>query len=319
MDLTGRRAEVSTLVRERWGELLTEVGRTVVEREETRTPPAEGLMRAVGETGLQGLSLPPEAGGEGADALTWGMVLEQMGYLCADSALPLIINHQGDIARLVCESGRVDLIQRYAVPIIQGRCGAGIAYTEDADAFSFATVLRRKDDGYVLSGHKTYVTGGLMSDVFLTYVLDDAGDMQACLVERNDLGVRVQAAEPMGMKTAGAASVTFNDVPLPADRVLEATDGLAHAQRFLSNQRLWITCAPLGRAQAILEECATRLSATVRYGEPVAHLKNVEAILGRMFVEVETARVMLYHALQRVSDGRDDPVFDPVVSAAKYF
>jgi alkylation response protein AidB-like acyl-CoA dehydrogenase len=134
---------------------------------------------------LQALSLPRQVGGEGVDALTWGMVLQQIGYHCKDSALPLIINHQVDIARLVCETNRVDLIEKYAVR------GAGFAYSENTDAFSFRTVLHRKGDGYVLSGYKSYVTGGQLSDVFLTYPLDDTGDLQACLVESNDPGVTV--------------------------------------------------------------------------------------------------------------------------------
>jgi alkylation response protein AidB-like acyl-CoA dehydrogenase len=319
VDIADRRSEIANLVHARWGGLLAEINSSVVGRDDAGLPPPADLMAATGSTGLQALSLPRQVGGEGVDALTWGMVLEQVGYYCEDSALPLIINHQVDIARLVCESGRADLIEKYAKPIAQGRFGAGIAYTDTADAFSFGTVLRRKGDGYVLSGYKSYVTGGQMSDVFLTYPLDDAGDMQACLVERDDPGVTVTPVEASGMRTAGAASVTFSDVPLPADRVLEASDGLTHAQRILSNQRLWIACAPLGRAQAILEDCAAHLADTVRYGEPVAEMKNVEASLGRMYVAVESARVMLYHALSRVADGRTEPIFDPAVSAAKYF
>ncbi|MFD0395553.1 acyl-CoA dehydrogenase family protein [Streptomyces nogalater] len=247
------------------------------------------------------------------------MVLEQIGYLCEDSALPLIMNHQGDIARFICESGRADLIDKYAVPIARGECGAGIAYSEDADAFSFRTLLRRDRKGYILSGHKTYVTGGQLSDVFLVYALDEAGDMLACLVQHDDPGVSVTPAFPMGMRTAGAASVTFEDVPLSVDRILEATDGLTHAQRFLSSQRLWITCAPLGRSQAVLEDCAAHLASTLRFDTPVAELNNVEASLGRMYIAVESARAMLYHALGRVGAGYAEPIFDPVLSAAKCF
>jgi len=319
MEWVERRSQTRVLVSDRWGELLEEIGRTVVEREQTRTPPPKELLAAAGETGLLGLSLPIELGGAGVDALTWGMALEQIGYLCADSAFPLMINHMRDIANLVWESGREDLIERYALPIVQGRMGAGIAYTEDSDAFHFTTVMRRENGAYVLSGRKSYVTAGLISDVFLTYVLDDEGDMQAVLVEADDPGVSVAVAEPMGMRTAGASSVAFDSVRLPAHRVLEATDGLTHAQRFLSFQRLWVACAPLGRAQAILEDCVARLSGSVRMGQRVAGFKNVEAILGRMFVEIETSRAVVYNALQRVSDGRAELVFDPVVAAARYF
>ncbi|WP_409490871.1 acyl-CoA dehydrogenase family protein [Amycolatopsis sp. cmx-11-12] len=319
LDVTDERTEIADMVRARWGTLLDKVGDTVVERDEARLPPPAELMDALAKAGLHRLSLPPAIGGEGADFLTWGMVLEQVGYRCTDSALPMIINHTIDIARFIEESGRDDLIEKYAEPIGRGTIGAAIAYTEDADAWSFTTVLRRKGDDFVLSGHKTYVTAGVMSDVFLVYPLDETGDMVACLVERDDPGVTVTPAAPLGMRTAGAASLTFEDVPLTAERILEPSDGLTHAQRFLSHQRLWITCAPLGRAQRVLEDCATWLSSSIRYGEPVAGLKNVEATLGRMYVAIESARSMLYRALTHVGAGRAEPVFDPLLSAAKCF
>lgn len=45
-------------------------------------------------------------------------------------------------------------------------------YSEDADAWAFRTVLRRKGADFVLSGYKSYVTAAL-SAVFLTYPLDE--------------------------------------------------------------------------------------------------------------------------------------------------
>lgn len=319
LDILERRRESAKLVHSRWGELLADISRTVVERDEARLPPPPDLMAATGSTGLQALALPREIGGEGVDAVTWGMVLEQVGYRCADSAFPLIINHQRDIAQFVFESGRVDLIEEYAIPIVHGKIGAGIAYSEEADAFSFRTALHRKGDDYVLSGYKVYVTNGQSSDVLMTYALDETGDMQAILVERADPGVTVTPAEPVGMRTAGAAAITLDDVRLPADRILVASDGLTHAQRFLNLQRLWIPCAPLGRAQAVLEECTAHVAGSIRHGRPVAELDNVKVSLGRMYVAIESARAMVYHTLSRVAAGDTEPIFDPMIAATKCF
>jgi alkylation response protein AidB-like acyl-CoA dehydrogenase len=319
VDLAGRRREVAELVRSRWGDLLAELGSTVVERDHAMTPPPAGLLDVIGSTGLLALSLPKQLGGAGVDALTWGMVLEQVGLLCADAGLPLIITHQIEVARTIWDSGRTELIDRYAIPMAHGKCGAAFAYSENADAFSFRTVLHHKGDGYVLSGHKSYVTRGHVSDVLLTYAVDETGDLQALLVRRDDPGVTVTPAEPVGMRTAGAAAILFEDVFLPADRILAANDGLTHAQRFLNKQRLWIPCAALGRAEAVLDDCVAHLAGTVRFGSPVAELNNVQATLGRMYMAIESARAMVYHALNHFADGRADPVFDPVIAAAKCF
>jgi len=50
----------------------------------------------------------------------------------------------------------------------------------------------------------------------MTYAVDEAGDLQALLVEREDPGVTVTPAEPVGMRTAGAASIIFDDVFEPS-------------------------------------------------------------------------------------------------------
>ncbi|MGI5239290.1 acyl-CoA dehydrogenase family protein [Dactylosporangium sp. CA-139066] len=290
-----------------------------MDRDGAGAPLPQELMRTAARQGLQAFALPKEIGGEDADPLAWGMVLEQIGYRCEDVAFPLLLSVRTTIAKMLVNTGRADLIERYAMPIAAGRCAAATAYTEDADPFTMGTRLRSTGAGYVLDGHKTYVSGGLLADVFLTYPVDETGDMIACLVHRDDPGVEVNPVDAIGHRSVGGASVTFHAVPLTPDRVLQTGDGLTHAQLFLNDRRLLICCAPLGRAQDILERCVARVTSTVRYGEPLSEMKNVQATLGRMYAAIEASRATLYRALERMARGEGDPIFDPVVSAAKYF
>lgn len=319
MDIIAHRNETAVVVRERWGGLLRRIDATTAERDRHQQAVSTDLLLEIGTSGLQAFALPSELGGENVSDLTWGLVLEQIGYLCADNGVPMIINHSLDTARLIWESGRTDLINRYARPIADGTCIAGIAYTEDADAFSFKTTLRRKGSDYVLDGYKSYAISGAIHNLMLTYALDEAGDMIALLVERDDPGVSVTPADAMGMYTAGCSSITYSNTPIPAWRILAHSDGLAHSQNFLNMQRLRISCAPLGRAQAILEHCTHHTLHSIRYGEPVSDLKNVQATLGRMYIGLEAARATLYYALGEVDAGRTDKVFDLAISVAKHF
>jgi alkylation response protein AidB-like acyl-CoA dehydrogenase len=317
--VTSSEADIATLVRDRWGDLLAEVSAGAMARDSNLLPLSAELLRTAAEQGLQAFALPEEIGGAGADALAWGKVLEQVGYLCEDVAFPLLLSIRTTIARMLFDTGRADLIEQYAIPIARGDCGVAAAYTEDADPFSMRTQLRRDGDAFVLNGQKTYVSGGVLADVFLTYSADGTGDMVASLVRRDDPGVEVRPVDSIGHRSTGAASVTFDEVRVPPARLLQASDGLTHAQLFLNDRRLLICCAPLGRAQAILERCVARLSTIVRYGEPLTEMKNVQATLGRMYVAIEASRATLYRALRHMADGAGDPVFDPIVSAAKYF
>lgn len=314
-----RHGQVADMVRVRWGDLLAEMNRTAHQRDVAELPPPPETMRAAAEAGLPGLALPKELGGGGVDRLTWGMVLEQIGYLCTDTGFPHLLSINATIAQALYDTGRSALIERYVVPLAEGRYAAGIAYSEDADAFSFKTRLRKAGDVHLLSGAKQYITGGLLANALLTYALDDAGDMQACMVHSDDPGVKVTRADALGYRTTAAGTVTFDNVQITPDRMVTDQDGLTHAQRLLSDQRLWVVCAPLGRAQGILEECVARLDGTVRYGEKLAEFRNVQVSLGRMYVAIESARAMLYRALSHLDTGAADPVFDPIVSAAKCF
>jgi alkylation response protein AidB-like acyl-CoA dehydrogenase len=264
------------------------------------------------------LTLPTEVGGAGLDAVTWTLVMERVGYLCRDSGFPLIVGIRNVIAETLLESGRADLTERYVVPIVAGTLSAALAYSEDSDAFTQRTVLREHGDGYLLSGHKDFMTGGDHAEVFLVYAGNEAGDMVSCLVHREDPGVTVTRLEPVGMRTSGPAALDLRDVPVPADRLVAAVDGLSHAQRLLNSRRLIVSCAPIGRARTVVELCVARLTSTIRHGLPLIEQPNVQASLGRMYLAVETARAMLYRAARRVADGEADPLFDPVVSAAKH-
>jgi alkylation response protein AidB-like acyl-CoA dehydrogenase len=307
------------LVRRRWGDYLERVSAGAAERDVAAEPIPASMLAEAGPNGLQAYALPVGIGGEGADALAWGQVLEHVGYLCEDVALPLLLSIRTTIAQMLARSGPAELVERYAVPIARGRLGVATCFTEDADVFAMRTVLRRDQRGDLrLTGLKSYVSGAMQAEVFLTYALDESSDMVAVLVHRTDPGVTVTPVDAIGHRSSGAASVGYDGVRLPADRLIVAHDGLAHAQSFLNERRLYICCAPVGRCQRILELCVGHVTSTVRYGQPLADMQNVQATIGRMYAAIEASRAVLHSALRRVAGGDADLLFDPVVSAAKY-
>lgn len=311
--------DVARLVGERWGPLLDTANVDVLERYAEGRPLPSRFYRAAADAGLLAFPLPLEAGGEGADARTWGMVLEEIGYRCEEAALPQMLSMHTGIAELLHGTGRTDLAERYVEPISRGECAVALAYSEDTDAFSLRTTLTGAPGAYVLTGHKPYVSGGRVADVFLTYARTPGGDVVALLVERDDPGVELEPRQAVGTRTSGAAAVTFHDVPIPPDRIIAASNGLDHGQRFLNGRRLLVCCGPVGRTRAVLELSAARLTTTARHGQLLASLPNVQAALGRMYIAAQASQATLHQALDHLDSGRADPWFDPIVSAAKHF
>lgn len=311
----------STEVRERFRSyLVDEVNPGAEERDLHEQPIPRALMQRAVEVGLFQLPLPKALGGGGLDVHRWGLVLEQVGYLCEDASFPTLVSLRSAVAAAIFETGRADLIERYALPMARGTLNGALAYSDAADPFAFQSNVKREGDTCVLNGEKFLVTGGVDADVFMTYLRVESGDMVAVLIERGDEGVSTAAVPVIGLRSMGLSNFKFKDTRVPASRLIVERDGLSHAQRMLNARRVLLPCAPLGCMTATFELCVEALRGTRRYQQSVLELPNVQSTLGRMWVDIESSRALLYAALRRAATGSGgyDPLFDPLVSAAKY-
>lgn len=316
--MTARERAVADRVDRQWGQLLAEVDAGAADRDATRSAVPERFLTAAAVQGLQALPLPTHVGGEDVGPLVWTLVLETIGVRCRDGGFAMILGIRAAIAQALLEVARPDLVNRYAIPIARGTLPVALAYSEDADTHSWRTTLSGPPGKRVLSGRKTFVSGGLHAQAFLTYARSDHGDVVACMVHQDDPGVSVVPASPVGTRTSGPASIELDAVAIPEDRIVTAVDGQTHAQRLLNTRRLTACAAPLGQARALVELSASRLSTTIRQGASLADLPNVQGALGRMQIAVEGARALLYRAADLACEGHVDPLFDPMVSAAKH-
>jgi butyryl-CoA dehydrogenase len=298
--------------------LAEEINPGAAERDARDVPFSAAALQPAVDLGLLGFLLPREFGGAGGDRRTFGLLLEQIGYFCEELEYASLVSMYADIAAVIAEIGRSDLIERYVVPMSRGSRFGTFAYTERTDALDFCCRAVKTADRYVLDGEKCLQTGGHLADVFLTYVRDDHDDLKLFLVERADHGVEIAPVGMAGFRAAGLTRLTLRGVELDESRLLVGVDALSHAQRFLNGRRLFIACPMVGRMAAILESVATHLAGVVRYGRPLSEQPAVHAKLGRMFIRYEAARAVLHAALDRWSEGEHNALFDPGISAAKY-
>ncbi len=315
--------DMATYVEQRFGDFIRQkINPGVLERDAAGTSIPGPLFREACMLGMTTFGLPEEIGGKGRDVVTWGRLLEQVGYLSQDSCLPFVVSLRASVIKTIHSSGRDDLIDRYAIPMVYGVRAPAFAYTDGTDAFSFNTKASKVAGGYVLEGQKLFVTGGATADVFMVYARSaesSSNDLQVILVERGDEGVTVEDVPLSGLRSAGISQVRLDRVFVPEMRVLAASDGLSHAQRFLNERRVYLACPVLGRMQAILEDCIAELQEKPRYGSPLTAMQNVQAQLGRMVIAVESARAVLYRALDRQASAAFDPFWDPIGCVAKSY
>lgn len=313
------RPERVTEVQNRFGKFIAEqVNPGVEERDRKGAPIPREVFRGAGALGLTGFTAPREVGGQARSWPDWGLVLHEISYICTDTCFPMVLAYCGTITKLLHETGRTDLIERYVKPMVRGACLGGFAWSEGNDAFSFRTTLKRTGDGYVLNGFKNPIANGLIAQVSMTFAKsEETGDIVVVLVEQTDLGVEVVPFNAMGLRTSGMAGWRFTDVKLAKERVLQEVDGVSYAQRFLNERRLEMCCWTLGRMRTLFESCTNDVNNRQRYNLPLSEMQTVQATLGKMYIGMETSRVLLANVLSRIGRGGYDWLWDPPLAVLK--
>src|SRR5580765_227752 len=185
-----------------------ELNKDVAERDRAGSFSRSAWERCAG-FGLQGLPVPEDYGGSGADATTVIAALEGLGYGCTDNGLIFSLNAQMWSCEIpLVTFGTEDQKRAYLPRLCDGSLIAGHCMSEPgsgSDAFSLATHAQADGDGYVLNGSKTFVTNAPESGLFLVFATTDRargiGGLCAFLVERDTPGLTLGASiSKMGLR-----------------------------------------------------------------------------------------------------------------------
>jgi alkylation response protein AidB-like acyl-CoA dehydrogenase len=267
-----------------------------------------------GDFGVQGLPVPAEFGGFGADALTTVGVLERLGYRCRDNGLLFSINaHLWTVVIPLVTAGTPEQKQKYLPRLANGTLIGANAMSEPgagSDAFSVSTTARREGDTYVLNGNKTWVTNGNVADVLTVYATTDrakgAQGVTAFLVDKGTPGMVVgRKIEKMGLRTSPMAEVFFDDCVVPvANRLGVEGGGSVLFSRSMTWERGCILASAVGSMQRVLERSIDYAKTRKQSGQPIGKFQHVAGRIVEMKLRVETARQLLYHSAWLRSRGK---------------
>ena len=261
--------------------------------------------RACAKFGIQGLPIPAELGGAGADILTTVLVMEALGYGCHDNGLIFSLNAQmWSLEMPLVKFGTAAQHQAYLPGLISGDLIGVHAMTEPdsgSDAFSMRTRVERKDDGYVLNGTKLYITNAPVADVVLVFAAHPGkskmAGISAFLVEKGTPGFTVtRGLDKMGLRTSPMGEVVLDDCFVPADNRLGSEGaGMAIFNSSMTWERSCILASALGTMQRQLEACVEYARVRKQFGQPIGKFQAVADKVADMYLRLEAARLLVYH------------------------
>jgi alkylation response protein AidB-like acyl-CoA dehydrogenase len=274
--------------------------------------------------GIPGLPIPPEYGGQGADALTTMLALEALGHACRDNGLIFSLNaHMWSAAMPILRFGSDEQRKTYLPPLCDGTLIGVQGMTEPgtgSDAFALRTTATQTDGGYRLRGSKTFITNAPIADVFVIFASTapamGAMGLSAFLIERQTPGLDVgRPFEKMGLRTSPMSELFFDDCEVPAEAMLgRPGNGMTIFNHSIDWERACILASAVGTMQRQVEESVAYANERVQFGQAIGRFQAVSHRIADMQVRVEAARMLLYRAGWAKQQGERAPAMASAIA-----
>jgi short-chain 2-methylacyl-CoA dehydrogenase len=307
-DLTDEQEQMRALVRE-FAEEVVAPG--AAERDEHETFPLE-IVRAMAEIGLFAVPLPPEYGGLGADAVTWALVIEELGRVDSSVAVTLSVT-SGLAGGMIARHGTDEQKRRWLPRVATGEILGSFGLTEPSggsDVRALRTTARLADGAWTIDGSKSFITnsGTPISGFVVVACRTDEGphDVSTVIVPSDSAGLVVGPPyRKMGWRSSDTHEISFQGCRVPEDHLLgERGHGLRQCLSSLDDGRIAIAAMSVGLAQACLDASLAYAGERAAFGRPIGAYEAVAFPMADMQVAIASARLLTYRAAWLKDQGR---------------
>jgi FkbH-like protein len=280
----------------------------------------ESLIRQLVEIGWLGANVPKEYGGQGLDAITFGLLCEEVGRASA-SLLSLLIVH-GMVCQSILKWGTHEQQTSWLPKLASGQCIGAFGLTEPeigSDAASVQTRAVADNGSYVLTGEKKWISCGQIANLFLIVAQCD-GKPTTFLLPRETAGFSSEPIKGMlGFRSAMLARLKLDGCRLAQEHLVGRVGfGFSHvAGSALDHGRYCVAWGCLGLIEACLDASLRYSSERKQFGELLKGHQLIQQMVADMLTDAKATRLMCYHAGYLKEQG--DPSMLMETSTAKYF
>ena len=263
-----------------------------------------GLIAEMGGLGLLGTDLPEEFGGLGVDAVTTGLIVEELAYGDFNiSAVPVGISLNGAI---LIRHAAPEIVKEWLPRMTGGSAVIAICLTEPrggSDASNLQQRAKRDGDHYIINGEKTSITFADRADAYLIFARtgtpeEGAKGVSAFFIPGATPGISRTQFDDVGSAIIGRGSVFFDDVRVPVShRLGDEGKGFTQVMQGFDYSRALIALQCCGAAQASLDEAWAYAKEREAFGRPIGQFQGVSFPLAEAESQIAAVRQLAYHAL----------------------
>ncbi|MFT4280327.1 acyl-CoA dehydrogenase family protein [Microbacterium sp.] len=273
-------------------------------------------MRAAGDAGIIGLSVPEEFGGAGMlqDYRFRAIVNEEVIRAGAGS-LAGAFGIQDDLAvPYLVHMGTQAQKEKWLPGMATGEILGALAMTEPgagSDLRGIKTTAKKVDGGYVVNGAKTFISSGKTADMVVTFVKTGEGNrpdaFSLVIIENGMEGFdHGKKLHKMGFQGHDTAELSFSDVFVPEENLISGTEGQGFIQLMMNLplERLSIGVAGAAAAAAALEWTLAYTKDREAFGERIIDFQNSRFQLADVATTVDALWAYIDRALKAYAEGK---------------
>jgi len=278
--------------------------------------------RALAEGGYMGLMYPQRYGGMGGSYMDLAVLGEALGY------------HYGGIAQAyaitaiyagmhIALNGSEEMKREVLPKIISGEMRLALCLSEPdhgSDVAGIELSAVRVGEAYVLNGQKIYNSAAHVAHNLVVVAKTKPGrgyqGISMFLVDSSLPGVAIHRLSALGRRTTEANHCFFENVRIPADRIIGAEhDGWRGLMSCLNVERLNLAANGVGNTRRIIEHVLDYAKTRRQFGRPIGKFQAIAHKLAEMEIMWQTARAQVFRVAQMLDAGLD-PVCENAVAKA---
>ena len=275
------------------------------------------LVSEMAELGLLGSSLPPEYGCAGMNAVSYGLICQELER--GDSGIRSFASVQSSLCMYpIYAYGSEEQRKRWLPQMAQGKVIGCFGLTEPhggSDPANMKTVAKKDGSDWVINGAKMWITNGNLAHIAIVWAQTDDG-IQGFIVEKGTPGFAAQEIhKKMSLRASVTSALFFDNVRVPDANRLPNVKGLKGPLGCLTQARYGITWGPIGAAIACFTETTEYAKQRILFKRPIAANQAVQLKLADMARRITLAQLLSLQLGRLKDKGQMQPTH---VSLAKW-
>ena len=246
------------------------------------------IMNEMGALGLLGSTLQGY-GCAGINYVSYGLIAREVEHI--DSGYRSALSVQSSLVMYpIYAFGTEEQKQKYLPRLATGEYVGCFGLTEPdggSDPSSMKTRATATKGGYILKGAKMWITNSPISDVFVVWAKDDAGDIRGFILEKGMKGLSAPKIEgKFSLRASITGEIVMDDVFVPEENKFPEVKGLTGPFSCLNNARYGIAWGAMGAAEACWLKAREYTIDRIVFNKPLAANQLVQKKLADMQTEI---------------------------------